>query len=125
MCGICRPLRIYTRTGPENVGFLRRRYRTYAPNLRSCLRHVHFSRVTNGDDREGKAANYRLVQELAEEFKKRNGALNCSELLGLKEIVHTDPLPEARTSRYYTKRPCIKLVEEAARIWAEYLEKQQ
>lgn len=83
------------------------------------------SGTADPSDREGKAANYRLVQELAEEFKKRNGALNCSELLGLKEIVHTDPLPEARTSRYYTKRPCIKLVEEAARIWAEYLEKQQ
>ena len=36
-----------------------------------------------GKDRESKAANYALVQELAEEFKKRNGALRCADLLGL------------------------------------------
>ncbi|KAA3988463.1 C_GCAxxG_C_C family protein, partial [Bacteroides ovatus] len=24
---------------------------------------------------------------------------------------------------YYSKRPCAKMVEEAARIWSEYLEK--
>ena len=39
----------------------------------------------DGADREGKAANYALVQELAAEFKKRNGSLNCGELLGLKK----------------------------------------
>ena len=30
-------------------------------------------------DRESKTANYALVQELAEEFKKRNGALRCAD----------------------------------------------
>ena len=34
---------------------------------------------------EGKAANYAVVQELAAEFKKRNGSLICGELLGLKK----------------------------------------
>lgn len=38
-----------------------------------------------GSDRESKAANYALVQELAEEFKKRNGALRCADLLGLSK----------------------------------------
>ena len=33
--------------------------------------------------------------------------------------------PEARTELYYAKRPCAKMVEEAAAIWAEYLEKQR
>ena len=37
--------------------------------------------AVEGKDREGKAANYALVQELAAEFKKRNGlfeyVLNC------------------------------------------------
>ena len=71
-----------------------------------------------GKDRESKTANYALVQELAEEFKKRNGALRCADLLGLST-------PEARTERYYAKRPCARMVEEAARIWSEHLEKQK
>ena len=80
--------------------------------------------ATEGSDREGKAANYALVQELAEEFKKRNGSMICAELLGLKKPEGSST-PEARTEQYYAKRPCAKMVEEAATIWAEYLEKQQ
>lgn len=41
--------------------------------------------AVDGKDREGKAANYALVQELAEEFKRRNGSMVCAELLGLKK----------------------------------------
>ena len=38
--------------------------------------------TVEGADREGKARNYAVVQELAEEFKRRNGALRCADLLG-------------------------------------------
>lgn len=79
--------------------------------------------ATDGTDRVGKAANYALVQELAAEFKQRNGSLNCGELLGLKVKEPIVSLPEERTANYYAKRPCSKMVEEAARIWVEYLEK--
>ena len=79
--------------------------------------------ATDGADREGKAANYAVVQELAEEFKKRNGALKCADLLGLSKKEPVVSTPEARTPQYYAKRPCAKMVEEAARIWCEYLEK--
>nr|WP_320058678.1 C-GCAxxG-C-C family protein [uncultured Bacteroides sp.] len=72
-------------------------------------------------DKEGKAANYALVQELAAEFKKRNGSLICAELLGLKKKDQITFVPEERTEQYYTKRPCSKMVEEAAKIWEEYL----
>lgn len=78
--------------------------------------------TTDAKDREGKAANYALVQQLAEEFKKRNGALKCGELLGLAREDKISSVPEERTAQYYVKRPCIKMVEEAARIWAKYLE---
>lgn len=78
--------------------------------------------ATDGADKEGKAANYALVQELAEEFRKRNGSLNCGELLGLKKREVITSIPEERTAQYYAKRPCSKMVEEAARIWVEYLE---
>ena len=77
-----------------------------------------------GSDKEGKAANYALVQKLAEEFKKRNGALKCAELLGLKPSVPVESTPEDRTPQYYAKRPCSKMVEEAAKIWAEHIESQ-
>lgn len=80
--------------------------------------------AVDGKDREGKAANYALVQELAEEFKRRNGSLICAELLGLKKAENSS-VPEARTQEYYAKRPCSKMVEVAAEIWAEYIEKQQ
>ncbi len=77
-----------------------------------------------GKDSEGKAANYALVQELAEEFKRQNGALRCADLLGLSKKEPVVSTPEARTEQYYAKRPCAKMVESAAEIWVEYLEKQ-
>lgn len=90
------------------------------------MRHVPIGRIgkgaVEGKDREGKAANYALVQELAAEFKKRNGSLICAELLGLRKPEGSS-VPEARTEQYYAKRPCAKMVEVAAQIWTEYLEK--
>ena len=56
-------------------------------------------------------------------FKKRHGSLICAELLGLKKKEPVSTIPEERTAQYYSKRPCAKMVEEAARIWVEYLEK--
>ena len=75
--------------------------------------------TTDGADREGKAANYAYVQKLAEEFKRRNGALRCSDLLNLPSDTPIVSTPEARGEHYYKKRPCAKIVEEAARIWVE------
>ncbi|MBQ5627438.1 MAG: C_GCAxxG_C_C family protein [Bacteroidaceae bacterium] len=78
---------------------------------------------TEGRNAAGKEANYKVVQQLAEEFRKRNGSLICAELLGLAKNAPTPTTPDARNSEYYKKRPCEKMVEEAARIWCEYLEK--
>ena len=75
---------------------------------------------TEGKSREGKEENYRTVQMLAEEFKRRNGSLTCAELLGLSKQTPTPPTPEERTAEYFKKRPCVKMVEEAARIWEDY-----
>jgi C_GCAxxG_C_C family probable redox protein len=78
---------------------------------------------------ELKKRNYEEVQRLAARFKEENGALLCKELLGLgrqgsektaEEM--TQPTPEARTETYYKKRPCVRIVETAARIYAQYLE---
>lgn len=81
--------------------------------------------ATDGADREGKAANYALVQQLAGRFREENGALRCADLLGLSRQEPVVSTPEARTPQYYAKRPCAKMVESAARIWGEYLCRQQ
>ena len=82
---------------------------------------------TEGDDREGKAACYKVVQELLETFRQRNGSIICAELLGLNgcPVVKTTYVPDERNAEYYKKRPCAQKVESAARIFAEYLEKKQ
>lgn len=84
--------------------------------------------ATRGDDREGKAHNYAVVQQLASQFRQACGSLVCAELLGLvkpgetPETQHlaSDPQPEARTEAYYRKRPCVQMVREAASIFADY-----
>ena len=73
---------------------------------------------TDADDRQGKADNYALVQRLAQEFNRENGSLICAELLGLRERKPQVATPDERTPAYYAKRPCAKMVETAARIWA-------
>ena len=71
--------------------------------------------ATDGDDAEAKARCYQVVQQIIAEFKKDNPSIVCRELLALNEGAGTDPTPEARTESYYKKRPCVQLVEDAAR----------
>jgi C_GCAxxG_C_C family probable redox protein len=80
---------------------------------------------TEGSDREGKSACYKVVQELLEEFKQKNGSIICADLLGLNgcPVVKNTYMPDERNAEYYKQRPCAKKVESAARIFAEYLQK--
>ena len=84
-------------------------------------------------DQELKKKNYEVVQRLAADFKAETGSLICKELLGLNKqradgtipeikIVAT---PEPRTDEYYKKRPCIRMVETAIRIYCKYLEEKK
>ena len=78
---------------------------------------------TRGDDREGKAHCYKVVQDLLESFREQNGSVVCAELLGLKGPVKPGNfVPDVRNADYYRKRPCAAKVESAARIFAGYLE---
>jgi C_GCAxxG_C_C family probable redox protein len=79
-----------------------------------------------GSDKDSKAANYQLVQQLADKLKQSNGSIICGVLLGLRKAdsdhaQNLSPLPAERTNEYYKKRPCIKLVEQAAQLWVDYL----
>lgn len=78
--------------------------------------------AVEGKDKVSKAQNYELVQKLAATFKERNGALICRELLELRKNTPVSSTPEERTKQYYAKRPCLKIVEEAAIIWSEFLQ---
>lgn len=68
-----------------------------------------------GDDAESKMKCYEVVQEIIAEFRKTNPTIVCRELLALPDNAPTDPKPEARTEQYYKKRPCVQIVEDAAR----------
>lgn len=73
-------------------------------------------------DQQVKAYNYKVVQELAEAFRNETGSLICRELLQMRKVaVSTEPVPDARTAEYYKKRPCVKMVETAIRIYCKKL----
>lgn len=74
----------------------------------------------NPTDKGAKTRNYTLVQELAENFRRKNGAIVCRELLGLDHQKDA-PEPSDRTPEYYKKRPCVEYIASAARIVGEKL----
>ena len=82
---------------------------------------------TEGGDREGKSACYKVVQELLAKSKEENGSLICAEILGLKgyEKATSSYQASARTAEYYKTRPCADKVERAARIFANYLKNKE
>ena len=80
---------------------------------------------TEGSDREGKSACYKVVQDLLAKSKEENGSLICAEILGIKgyEKAQNSYVASARTAEYYKTRPCAAKVESAARIFADYIRK--
>lgn len=77
---------------------------------------------TEAGDKAGKNANYELVQRLAERFKAENGSLICAELLGLRPLSINGSTISAPLAASKPKRPCVKMVESAVRMWLEYYE---
>ena len=76
---------------------------------------------TEINDREGKSANYRKVQQLLDTFKQQFGTITCAELLKLKKDTPLSYEASERTAEYYRQRPCVNQVVEAARIFGETL----
>ncbi len=70
---------------------------------------------TNNDSKEAKDNHYKLIQELADEFKAVYGTYICKDLLG-NLGKSTSPISDARTPEYYKARPCVKFVITAAEI---------
>lgn len=74
---------------------------------------------TKENDDEQKQNNYKQVQQLIELFKAENGSSICKELLGLRKDAPIVPAPDSRTAEYYKQRPCLRMVESAARIFGK------
>lgn len=75
--------------------------------------------VSNDDDKE-KAAHYKRIQLLAEDFKAEHGTIICRELLKNLSVTST-PEPDKRTEEYYKVRPCVRFVKTAAEILDRYI----
>lgn len=66
------------------------------------------------EDKSAKDNHYKLIQELANEFKNVYGTYNCGELLG--NIGKGTYVSAPRTEEYYKTRPCASFVITAAEI---------
>lgn len=75
-------------------------------------------------DNARKKEHYALIQELARRFKEKNGTIICRELLHLDKGIY-EATPEVRSTEYYKKRPCREMVEDAAYIFAQYVQEQE
>ncbi len=68
-----------------------------------------------------KKEHYALIQRLGAEFKGMNGTIICRELLeSLKP--DSSPEPTKRTAEFYKCRPCVRFVEDAAKILDSLIE---
>lgn len=71
-------------------------------------------------DHGAKAELYAEVQSVMKAFAAANGSYLCGELLGGRPRVD-NPEPAARTEQYYRKRPCPRMVRDAAEMLARHL----
>lgn len=72
----------------------------------------------NAEEKAGKKQLYSDVQALAEAFRAQNGSIICREIL---KNPPSDPTPCARTEEYYATRPCVRMVETAAKLLDEFI----
>lgn len=105
---------------PLGGGLGRMRLTCGAVSGMSCLAGLKYSKAKAGDV-ETKTLIYETVRKMADEFKEKNGSLICSELLGSALPKDGGARAETRTDEFYKKRPCLRLVEDCARIAEKYL----
>lgn len=77
--------------------------------------------ATEGKDSESKMKNYDLVRSFSERFTEKHSSVICREMLKLSVKMENTAKPDARTDEYYKKRPCLKVVEDAAEILEEMI----
>ena len=80
---------------------------------------------TDASDRDGKSNNYKVVQDLCNEFKQQYGSLICADLLKIKRDAPLTHIASPRTEEYYKTRPCVAQVVTAARIFDQWRKQNQ
>ena len=70
------------------------------------------------EDEQGKKELYKLVQNLADQFREQAGSIICRDLL---KSPPSDPNPSPRTEEYYRQRPCARMVLLAGQILDAYI----
>ena len=76
-------------------------------------------------DYEAKKRHYALIRDFAERFRTKNESIRCRELLTLAGLhPESGGEPEQRSEEFYRKRPCPRLVYDAARILDEIISEQ-
>lgn len=75
-------------------------------------------------ERAGKKELYETIQELAAEFREKEGSVVCRELLK-GTGADSSPVPSERTAEYYRTRGCVGCVECAAAILEKHLKTKQ
>ena len=68
--------------------------------------------IENNND-EIKANHYKLIQDLADEFKNEFGSILCRNLLGENRGSY---ISDKRTEEYYKTRPCAEFIKYAAKL---------
>ncbi len=96
------------------------RLREVCGSFSACTMMAGFIRPAATPGMEERKANYALVQEMAADFRARNGgSIVCADLLGLRDRRPESPAPSERTPEFYRKRPCPEIIRNAATIVAE------
>ena len=72
------------------------------------------------EDPQKKISHYRQIQEFAALFKEKNGSYICRDLLKDVETTY-GYVPEERTPEFYERRPCLRLIGDAAGMLDEML----
>lgn len=109
---------------PLGGGLGRLRQTCGAINSMSMVIGILFSNSESNE--ENKNNTYAIVQELVNRFIEENKTINCAELLKQAELeVQIGGKAEERTSEYYKKRPCGKIVYSAAKILEEFLKEKE
>ena len=76
--------------------------------------------TTDSNDLSTKSHMYKKIQDFAGEFKEIYPSVICRDLLG-DLAKNKGSMPDERTEEYYKKRPCVKIVRDAAVLIEKYL----
>ena len=124
-CRLCRSLRNRRSDSIAHVGIVWRRNRTDAADVRHGMRNVHARRIGNRKHRPFRQVGER--RQLCSRARTRRPIQSNQRFSHMRRTAWTEKdaptpsMPEARTPDYYKRRPCLKMVETAATIFAEFL----